>query len=741
MRARIAVALLLLVATMALWSPTAASSQGAVRELAQAVVPATGSEIAFATNRNGSFDIYIMDGDGSNQTQITTDPANDTQPAWSPDAARIAFVRHSDIWVMNADGSGETALNTIDVGAEFDTSSHPTWSPDGTRIAYEHNGDIWTVNPDGSDPVRIVDLDVNEDPAWSPTGDQIAFVRLIGTGSDVFVKNLADTTGQGTNITNSASTATNAEPTWTRNGTHIVFTRQTLPPSVERPARTDRSRARSLARLAAWQSHRSMSVRPSVAAPEPVAGCIQSSTAVRDICMVDASGGGAVNLTSELNGELNADPAVAPDGSTMALERRVCVVPVVPVPVVPVPVVPDVERPDRISLWMAAAPVDPSCGSGFAPSYTISTMNIDGTAQVDLTTPSSVPRDVDPAWKPGAADLALSKSDDTDPVPIGGDFTYALAVTNNSASPATGVLVTDTLPPGVTFRGATPAGTCSGTPTITCSLGVLPEGTTVTISLFVTAPKTTRIIQNTASVAAASPADPDVSNNTDVEETRVVAADVSITKTDDPDPVLVGGELTYTMMVKNNGALTATDVVVTDPVPDGTKLLSASSTVGTCSGTSTVTCPIGTLQSGDSATVTAVVSVHGRERVVTNTAMVTATSPDDLVENNTASARTHVGVATLELVPPVGPPGFVTIAVGSGFPRHTEVTLAWDPGIGEVEVTTDADGAFRSQVLIFPGDIQGPRLLVATGGSFADVSAPFLVEPATIQPRDFASRS
>lgn len=340
-----------------------------------------------------------------------------------------------------------------------------------------------------------------------------------------------------------------------------------------------------------------------------------------------------------------------------------------------------------------------------------------------------------------AADLSVVKSDNRDPVPISGHFTYAIAVSNNSASPATGVVLTDSLPPGVEFHHAAPPGVCSGVSTVTCSIGTIPEGTTTTVLLSVTAPDTAGVIENSVSVGAANPPDPFPSNNLDVEETTVVAADVSIAKTDAPDPVLTGGELMYTMRVTNNGAITATDVLVTDPLPDGINVKTANSTPGTCSGTTIVTCSIGTLDSGESATVTIAAAVRGDKRVVTNTATVSATSPDDVPENNTASERSHVGQPILELLPAVGPPGFVTIAEGSGFPRRAEVTLAWDPGIGELEVIADAGGVFRTQVLIFPGDIQGPRVLVATGDGFTDVEAPFLVEPATIQPRDFASRS
>lgn len=95
--------------------------------------------------------------------------------------------------------------------------------------------------------------------------------------------------------------------------------------------------------------------------------------------------------------------------------------------------------------------------------------------------------------------------------------------------------------------------------------------------------------------------------------------------------------------------------------------------------------------------------------------------------------------ANSRVAPAVGLPGFVTIVAGR-IPRHAEVTLAWDPGIGEVEVTADVNGQFRIPMLILPGDVRR-RGRSSTAHRFADVEAPFLVEPATVQSRDFVSRS
>jgi Tol biopolymer transport system component len=107
-----------------------------------------------------------------------------------------------------------------------------------------------------------------------------------------------------------------------------------------------------------------------------------------------------------------------------------------------------------------------------------------------------------------------------------------------------------------------------------------------------------------------------------------------------------------------------------------------------------------------------------------------------------ATLRGGGSLALLELDPPVGPPGMVTIVTGSGFPPNTEVTLAWSRGVTPKlpTITTDADGAFRVQVLIFHNDIVGARDLVVSarnGTAFAPFGTAFAVASASSQPPRF----
>jgi uncharacterized repeat protein (TIGR01451 family) len=121
-------------------------------------------------------------------------------------------------------------------------------------------------------------------------------------------------------------------------------------------------------------------------------------------------------------------------------------------------------------------------------------------------------------------------------------------------------------------------------------------------------------------------------------------ADLAIAKVDSADPVRAGRNLTYTLTVTNNGPNPATGVTVTDTLPSGLSARSSSASQGSCSGTTTVTCAIGDLASGASATVTIVVRPSSAG-TLSNTATVTGNQPDPNSANNSATQETTVSAA------------------------------------------------------------------------------------------------
>jgi len=162
-----------------------------------------GGKIAFNAQPAGatSQDVYVMNADGTGLVEVSNASGNDLYPAWSPDGSKIVFESDRNglrqVWVMNADGSGQTQL-TFDATRKDQT---PEWSPDGTRIAYTVDvsttvagGDIWVMNADGSDQHPITSGPEREyGPVWSPDGTQIAFLDF--ASRTVYVMN-ADGSGR-----------------------------------------------------------------------------------------------------------------------------------------------------------------------------------------------------------------------------------------------------------------------------------------------------------------------------------------------------------------------------------------------------------------------------------------------------------------------------------------------------------------------------------------------------------------
>jgi Tol biopolymer transport system component len=186
--------------------------------------PQRPAKIAFASNRDGNFEIYSMNADGSAQTRLTANPAFDATPSFSADGTKITFASsrtgNGDIYVMNADGSGQTRLTTSPAIDGF-----PAFSPDGTKIAFTSfrtgNGDIYVMNADGSGQTRLTtSAAVDAEPTWSSDGTKIAFTSGRTGNGDIYVMN-ADGSGQ-TRLTTSA--AIDSSPDWSVDGTKVAFT-------------------------------------------------------------------------------------------------------------------------------------------------------------------------------------------------------------------------------------------------------------------------------------------------------------------------------------------------------------------------------------------------------------------------------------------------------------------------------------------------------------------------------------
>jgi len=188
-----------------------------------------GTKISFSANRNGNYDLFVMDENGDNLIQLTTSPEDDLDAAWAPDGQNIVFSKRvkktvgkqSSIWILNLSSKQERklmpdfsrsnilpdyspwALLVAFTGGrtlgwdvflysfengkyrgltEGGKACRPRFSPGGQKIVYvshkaDGKGDIWTMNSDGSSQQRITERDETFDyfPSWSPDGKLVVF--------------------------------------------------------------------------------------------------------------------------------------------------------------------------------------------------------------------------------------------------------------------------------------------------------------------------------------------------------------------------------------------------------------------------------------------------------------------------------------------------------------------------------------------------------------------------------------
>ncbi len=140
-----------------------------------------GSKLAFSSRRDGNWDIYLLDEEG-NIVRLTSDPHYDGRPSWSPDGRYIAFESFRagdlDIWVMEADGSNPRNLTPSCPAGD----AEPSWSPDGRFIAFTSwrfgDKDLFLLDVRTGELIQLTTETTDEySPSWSPDGGKLAFVR------------------------------------------------------------------------------------------------------------------------------------------------------------------------------------------------------------------------------------------------------------------------------------------------------------------------------------------------------------------------------------------------------------------------------------------------------------------------------------------------------------------------------------------------------------------------------------
>ena len=191
-----------------------------------------GQRIAFySSRRNGWWDIYSIDPDGTNETRLTIrEYGGGWAPTWSPDGLQIAFVSRRDgyesIHIMDADGTNETRLTE-----NYSQDGPPAWSPDGRRIAYvsshrinnRENREVYVMDPDGFNKEEIT-RHVNDwlpewyPLAWSPDSQRMVFLAIRNSSVAIYIMD-----ADGSNKKRLTPDNKSLDPAWSPDGTSIAY--------------------------------------------------------------------------------------------------------------------------------------------------------------------------------------------------------------------------------------------------------------------------------------------------------------------------------------------------------------------------------------------------------------------------------------------------------------------------------------------------------------------------------------
>ena len=188
--------------------------------------PSISGEILFMSDRDGDWELYTVNADGTGLKQITNNEVDDWSGVYSPDGTKIAFdAKHGtapgDIFVVNADGTGLKNLTS-----SFSEDAFATWSPDGKQIVFERKINdtyrlhIMNSNGSGSRLLNEIDTGGWSIPAWSPVGSEIAFSGRMDGDTEIYILDTEDDSI--TQITDNEGIG-DVWPTWSPDGTKIAF--------------------------------------------------------------------------------------------------------------------------------------------------------------------------------------------------------------------------------------------------------------------------------------------------------------------------------------------------------------------------------------------------------------------------------------------------------------------------------------------------------------------------------------